>query len=122
VLRPGQLGQTFAPRVAALVTAGVAATTDVVVTELLRGARNDVDYARLQARLSVLPLLPVTPERWVEAARLGYLLLRRHGLTVATPDLVIAAVAIANSATLVHRDSDFDLVARHAALVVESHI
>jgi predicted nucleic acid-binding protein len=37
-------------------------------------------------------------------------------------DLLIATVAMAYGATLVHRDRDFDLVAKHVPLVVESHV
>lgn len=122
VLRPGRLSQELGPRLAALVTGGAAVTTDVVVMELLRGARNVTEYQRLEAQLAALPLLPVTAERWREAARLGFDLLRQHGLVVATPDLLIAAVAIAHRVTIVHRDADFDLVAQHAPLHVESHV
>ena len=122
VLRPGRLSQELGPRLAALVTSVAAVTTDVVVMEPRRGARNVTEYQRLEAQLTALPLLPVTAERWREAARLGFDLLRQHGLIVATPDLLIAAVAIAHRVTIIHRDADFDLVAQHTPLHVESHI
>jgi predicted nucleic acid-binding protein len=47
---------------------------------------------------------------------------RQHGITVASIGLLIAAVAIAHSATLLHRDSDFDLIANHISLTVESYV
>jgi predicted nucleic acid-binding protein len=97
-------------------------TTEPVVFELLRGARDDANYQRLAAELDALPMLPVTQERWREAAELGYRLMRRHGMRFPANDLLIACVAMAHGATLVHRDRDFDLIARHAPLTVESHV
>jgi predicted nucleic acid-binding protein len=122
VLRPGKLGQALAPLVTTLLTAGVAAITEVILMEVLRGAHDAAEYQRLQARLAPLTLLPVTAERWKEAAHLGFILRRQHGITAASTDLLIAAVAMAHGATLVHRDGDFDLIAKHVPLVVESHV
>ena len=90
--------------------------------ELLRGARDDANYQRLEAELRSLPCLTMTLERWQEAAELAYRLRRQHGMTFPTNNLLIASVAMAHRATLVHRDSDFDLIARHAPLKVESRV
>ena len=109
-------------RIAELQGDGTAATTEPVLFELLRGARDDANYQRLEAELRALPCLTMTSERWQEAAELAYRLRRQHGMTFPTNDLLIASVAMAHRATLVHRDSDFDLIARHAPLKVESHV
>jgi hypothetical protein len=87
----------------------------------LRGARDVSNYQELATGLGTLPLLPITAERWQEAARLGFELRVHHGLSFPSADLLIAAVAIAHDATLIHRDSDFDLIAKHTALRVESY-
>jgi predicted nucleic acid-binding protein len=85
----------------------------VVYLELLRGAQSPADFQALAQTLAVLQYLPVTAERWREAAQLGFAL-RRQGVNVPSPDLLIAAVAIAQNATLVHRDGDYELIAKHA--------
>ena len=109
-------------RIAQLQANGEAATTEPVKLELLRGARDAADYQQLKALLGSLTLLTVTPERWEEAAQLGFRLLRQHGITVPSADLIIAAVAMAHSATLVYRDGDFDLIAKVVPLAVESYV
>ena len=115
-------GPRLRTRVSELQAGGQAATTEPITLELLRGARDTSDYQQLAALLGGLTLLPITPERWREAAQLGFQLRRQHGITVASVDLLVAAVAIAHRAVLVHRDSDFDLIARHLPLTVESHV
>ena len=109
-------------RIAELQGDGTAATTEPVVLELLRGARDDANYQRLDVELRALPCLTMTSERWQVAAELAYRLRRQHGMTFPTNDLLIASVAMAHGATLVHRDGDFDLIARHTPLRVESHV
>jgi predicted nucleic acid-binding protein len=55
---------------------------------------------------------PMPLERFEEAARL-YMLCRDAGVTVRKSyDCLIAVTAIAHRATVVHRDSDFDHIAR----------
>ena len=115
-------GPKLRARISQLQASGQAATTEPIMLELLRGARDTADYEQLAALLGDLTLLPVSLERWQEAAQMGFDLLRRHGITVPSVDLLIAAVAKAHGATLVHRDGDFDLIAKHVPLTVESHV
>ncbi|CAA9257478.1 MAG: hypothetical protein AVDCRST_MAG77-2405 [uncultured Chloroflexi bacterium] len=115
-------GPALRARVAQVQGSGVAFTTEPVRFELLRGARDDANYERLAGVLGALPVLPVAAERWQEAGELAYRLLRRHGMQFPANDLLIACVAMAHGAKLVHRDRDFDLIARHAAVTVESHV
>jgi predicted nucleic acid-binding protein len=119
VIRAGRRPSVAKARLHALLRGLVVATTDVVYLELLRGARSPADFQALAQTLAVLQYLPVTAERWREAAQLGFAL-RRQGVNVPSPDLLIAAVAIAHNATLVHRDGDYELIAKHAPLVTES--
>lgn len=108
-------------RVKALVQAQLAATTPLIRLELLRGARDAHAYQRIQRILVALTLLPFDQTTCDDAARLGFRL-RRLGVTVSTVDLLIAATAIAAGAVVVHCDRDFDLIAQHSALQVESHV
>ncbi len=71
--------------------------------------------------LSALHPLPVTEERWDQAAKLGFQL-RRRGVSVPFTDLLIGAVAKHEGVTLLHRDRHFDLMAEHVGLKVESYV
>jgi len=75
----------------------------------------------LEDTLGGLHYLAVAEETWTNTARLSSQL-ARLGLTFPTPDLLIAAVAIAENAVLLHRDRHFDLMAAHVPLKVESAV
>lgn len=93
--------------------------TDIVLTELLQGARNDGDLARLEGYLAPF-----------EVARLQSLddfrlaaALRRAGRKAGTPirattDCLIAAVCIREGRPLLHDDRDFDHLAEVSDLTV----
>jgi predicted nucleic acid-binding protein len=98
-----------------------AAITGVVRFELLEGARGEAEFARLEAALEGLPGIPMEEECWSEAARLSFLL-RRAGLTIPPPDLMIAAAALQADVAVLHRDRHFDAIAAHTSLRVESYV
>jgi len=83
----------------------------LVLTEILQGIRDDVDYERTRARLRPLPLLPMDEPVFLKAAEI-YRALRRQGVTIRrTNDCLIAAVAIIFGVALLHADADFDRIA-----------
>jgi predicted nucleic acid-binding protein len=96
------------------------AICDPIRMEVLAGARDAEhlsDLRRLLARASVLPTTPVNYE---QAAAL-YRTCRRNGETVRRMiDCLIAAVALHAGASILHADGDFDVLARHTALPIES--
>jgi predicted nucleic acid-binding protein len=93
-------------------------TTEVVVMELLAGASND-ELTRLGRLLGRFELLPVQGLADYEAAAGLYRRCRRAGETVRKlTDCLIAVVAMRAGAALLHRDQDFDVIARHAPLLV----
>lgn len=93
-------------------------TTEVVVMELLAGASND-ELARLGRLLGRFELLPVQGLADYEAAAGLYRRCRRAGETVRKlTDCLIAVVAMRAGAALLHRDQDFEAIARHAPLRV----
>ncbi len=99
------------------------ATTEVVVMELLAGARNDRDRDRLRLRLLSLPLLRLRGMPDFESAADLYRRCRRRGETVRKLiDCLIAAVAIRERATLLHNDRDFEVLARHTRLRTEPSV
>ena len=95
--------------------------TGMVRLEILGALSNEAEYRRRAALLDAVPVLPTTEARWAEAAWLGSQL-RARGLTIPNTDLLIAAVAMAASATVVHVDRHFDLMAQHTPLLVESYV
>lgn len=98
---------------------GELATTEVVVMELLAGAAAQEEVARLRRLLGRFELLPVEGLADYEAAADLYRRCRAGGETVSKlTDCLIAAVAMRHGATLLHRDVDFEVIARHSRLQV----
>jgi predicted nucleic acid-binding protein len=98
---------------------GELATTEVVVMELLAGAAAQEEVARLRRLLGRFELLPVEGLADYEAATDLYRRCRAGGETVRKlTDCLIAAVALRHGAALLHRDLDFEVIARHSRLQV----
>ena len=95
-----------------LVEASILARCTPIALELLYSARSRAEYDRLANDLSLLPHLPI--DRKVERIALGTG--SAHGRSQhrgPTPvDLLIAAIAEVNGATLLHYDRHFDTIAR----------
>lgn len=96
-----------------------AATTPIIVLELLSGARSAREFRELKEDLEALEQLKLTRPVWERAYRLGYDL-RRAGLTLPTIDVLIAAVASEHGCLLLHADRHFEQIARHSPLQTKS--
>lgn len=93
------------------------ATTDVVVMEVLAGARDAADREWLRRLLYAQHFLSVNGPGDYESAAELYRLCRRAGETPRRlNDCLIAAVAIRNDTEFLCEDADFDVIARHAPL------
>src|SRR6266496_2126154 len=93
--------------------------TDVVVMEVLAGARTEERLARLRRLLNRFELVPIIGLADFEAAADIYRRCRRGGETVRKlSDCLIAAVALRANADLLHSDRDFEVIARHLPLRV----
>jgi predicted nucleic acid-binding protein len=99
----------------------MAAVNQIVRVEVLLGCRNEAEFASNAETFAALHEVPLDSGTWERAGRLGFDL-RRRGVSASVPDLIIAASAIERAATLVHADSDFDLIAQHSDLQVESYV
>jgi predicted nucleic acid-binding protein len=89
------------------------AMTEPVMLELLAGAPTSHAFLRLQALCRGLPMLSVEAPADCQDAAAVYRTTRAAGLTVRKLlDCLIAAVALRTQATLVHRDMDFDAIAK----------
>jgi predicted nucleic acid-binding protein len=82
-----------------------------VQLELLQGAKDDLEWRRLDEYLATQYYLEATEDTWRHAARV-YFDLRKSGLTVNSPvDCCIACIAMEANALLLHRDRDFERIA-----------
>ena len=93
------------------------ATTDVVIAEILAGSTNADRLAAWRRALDASVYLRQEPYvDAVEAARLY----RECRLGGESPrqltDCVVAAVALRNNVPILHRDRDYDVIARHSTL------
>jgi predicted nucleic acid-binding protein len=98
----------------------LAHTTDVVVMELLAGARDDDHRDRLRRLLARCEHLAIGGLDDFETAAELYRMCRSAGETVrALTDCLIAVVALRASVSVLHADRDFDVLARHTGLRAE---
>lgn len=83
--------------------------TEIIVTEILQGIRNDKDFQTVKEYLLEFPVYcPKGIDTYLGAARI-YRECRKKGKTVRkTIDCIIAAICLDNKLTLFHKDSDFD--------------
>ncbi len=101
--------------VADIVESGLALVNGLIVSELLKGARDETDYERLLTVLGATTTVSFTAATWARTARLGFEL-RCAGITIPTVDLAIASSALEEGFVLAHRDRHFALIAVHAPL------
>ena len=96
-------------------------TSEVVMMELLAGATTPEGVAQLRRLLGRFDVLPVEGLADYETAAELYRRCRAGGETVRKlTDCLIAAVAMRHGAALLHRDHDFEVLARHTPLRVAS--
>jgi predicted nucleic acid-binding protein len=97
------------------------AVTEPVIMELLAGARSKRELSATRRRMLAFPLLRVEDLVTYERASAVWRACRGAGEPVRnTLDCLIAAVAIREGATVLHADRDFDIIARHTPLRIES--
>ena len=98
---------------------GQVVLADVVLLELLQGARSDADARRLREDLEMYPIVNVLDETIAIAAAANYRLLRGKGITIRkTPDLILGTFCIELGGRLLHDDRDFSALEAHLGLEV----
>jgi len=109
-------GTQLQRRLADLVAVDEALTTDVVMMEVLGGARGRRHRQDLlEALFSVHHSSVRAPADYLQAADL-YATCRRNGEAVRQFACLIAAVAIRNGVPVLTADADFEVLARHTGL------
>lgn len=92
--------------------------TDVVVAEVLMGARDEAHAGQLRRMLNRCTFVPTRPLFDFEEAASIYRTCRGGGHTPRSlADCLVAAVAIDRGLPLLHADSDFERMAEHVPLV-----
>ena len=113
--KTGKIVEAFRARVAE----GICVLSRFTQLELLQGMRHERKWNRLDEYLSTQYYLEATENTWREAARV-FFELRTKGITLnSSVDTCIAQIAIEAGAVLLHRDRDFERVARIRPLVAE---
>lgn len=88
---------------------------EIIILEILKGARSDREYAPLHDDFSALRLLTITGPVWELAGKTSYKL-RKRGIDVPLTDILISATAVHYQCRLWHADKHFDLIAGFAPL------
>ena len=92
---------------------------DLVLLEVLQGARNEQHAREIEADLRVFRVDRMLDSDIAVKAAGNYRMLRRRGITLeGTVDLIISTFCVERDHQLLHDDSDFDLVAPHIGLTV----
>ncbi len=102
-------------KLSALVLHNRAYTSEIIIMEILRGARSDREYRMLYDDFRALPYLPVNTDVWETAWKTAYKL-RKKGLTIPLADVIIVSTALHYNCVLMHSDKHFDPAARHLKL------
>lgn len=90
---------------------------DLVLVEVLRGARDERHADRLERALRRFKVESMVDETNAVAAARHSRLLRSRGVTIRkTIHLLMAAFCIERDDELLHQDRDFDMIARHTTL------
>ncbi|QEL25492.1 PIN domain nuclease [Bosea sp. F3-2] len=90
---------------------------DLVLTEVLQGARDDKHAATIEALMSTFPIVPLLGPSLAPRAAANYRRLRQRGITIRkTADVIIATYCIEHGHLLLHQDRDFDPMVEHCGL------
>jgi predicted nucleic acid-binding protein len=90
---------------------------DIVLLEVLQGARDGHHARRLEQMLSEFPCVTMMSPQLAIKAAANYRFLRNRGYTIRkSNDLVIGTYCIENGYELLHNDRDFQPMADHLGL------
>lgn len=90
---------------------------DIILLELLQGARDNAHAAAIELRMKAFLLERFLNTDLAKKAAENFRSLRSKGVTIRrTPDLVIGTYCIERGLPLLHNDRDFDHMAEHLGL------
>jgi predicted nucleic acid-binding protein len=92
---------------------------DLILLELLQGARDDTHASRLERNLRQFEIVTMLDARLAVRAAQNFRTLRSRGITLRkTIELIIATFCLAHGYALLHQDRDFDPLVEHLGLLV----
>lgn len=84
-------------------------TGDLILLEVLQGARDEAHAARIERGRRRYPVVPMLNDAIAVQAARNYRLLRGRGITVRkTIDMIIGTFCVASGHALLHDDRDFE--------------
>lgn len=92
-------------------------TSEIIIMEILRGAKTDKEYDILYQDFLALPQLTINHNVWKTAWKTAYKL-RKSGINIPMVDVIISAAAIYYQCTIMHSDKHFNLLTKHFSLKV----
>ena len=90
---------------------------DLILLEVLQGARDEAHAARIERDLRRYAMVPLLDDDLAPRAARNYRTLRDRGVTIRkTADVIIGTWCIERGHALLHDDRDFDPMAQHLGL------
>jgi len=90
---------------------------DLILCEVLQGARNDADARRLQEALLEFPVVTLVDAELAIASATNYRRLRGRGITIRKSiDVMIGTFCIERGHALLHSNRDFEPMERYLGL------
>ncbi len=106
-------------QISTLLDENLAAITGSILIELIQGCRTLKEKTALNKCIKGIHQLQIIDDHWHKAADYAYSL-RRKGVTASVVDALIATIAIEYQCKLLHKDSDYNLIAKHTPLKLYS--
>ena len=92
---------------------------DLILLEILQGARDESHAARMERGLRRYALVPLLDAELAPRAARNYRRLRERGITIRkTADIIIGTFCIEHGHALLHDDRDFEPMEEHLGLMV----
>jgi predicted nucleic acid-binding protein len=91
---------------------------DIVMAEILQGARDEKDALRLEVELRQFPIVTMGGDALAVQAARHYRRMRAAGFTMKIADLLIGAFCIEHSHELLQCDADFEPMVRVCGLLL----
>jgi predicted nucleic acid-binding protein len=90
---------------------------DLILLEVLQGARDEAHAAQIERNLRRYPIAPMLDDAIAVQAARNYRVLRTRGITVRrTIDMIIGIFCISGGHALLHDDRDFEPMVAHLGL------
>lgn len=98
-----------------LIQANRVVINSVIRLEILTGSQDESQYEKLDHYLEGLFEIVPDADTWEFSERIRFDL-RREGVIIPIPDILIATAALRNDLPLFHRDDHFEQIAEHTPL------